>query len=711
MSGRSEATSAIGGWPVVMSRRLIRVAWTVEACAVVLGVVTIMLVALAGPQDPVQPPGWPRIAMPICFLELSTVGFLIAARHPRNPIGWILCLSALSGLIGEFAKQYANVGLSRGPGSIPGIEAMAWLACVSTISTAWPVLTLGFLLFPNGHLPSRRWRPLASLSAGVIALVTAMIAFLPGQLALEFPSVRNPYGVGSAYPPLLMAIGGLAGYVLWACVLGSIASMYVRLRRARGEQRQQIKWVTYAATLVGIEAIVSIALHPVPDYQPGSVEGPIVVTILAIAFGVAILKYRLYDIDVVISKTVIYGTLAVFITTVYVALVVGVGTAVGVQGTRSLALSILGAAVVAAVFQPVRERVERLARRLVFGKRSTPYEVLARFSERMAAIHPTEDVLPGMARLLAEGTGSARAEVWLRFGEQQHMVARWPREESGPERQRAPDTELPDSRADTCTVLVRHHGEVLGALAVRMRPGFQLSPPEEKLLADLAGQAGLVLRNARLVEDLRRSRERLITARDAEQRRLERDIRERVARPLSAVAAVLDCPPPLVGTDEERQIITELRAETASALIELHDLARGVYPPLLASDGLAAALRAHVGALPLPVTIEADGVGRLQHDVEAAVYFCCLEAMQNVSKHAKARRVRVSLSKRPSRLEFRVDDDGVGFQPAPTTRGSGLQNMADRAEALGGTVLVSSAVGRGTTVTGWLPALTVESMP
>jgi signal transduction histidine kinase len=363
------------------------------------------------------------------------------------------------------------------------------------------------------------------------------------------------------------------------------------------------------------------------------------------------------------------------------------------------------------VFQPVRERIERLTRRLVFGKRATPYEVLARFSERLAAIHPTEEILPGMARLLAEGTGSARAEVWLRFDEGQRLVASWPREEVGPERVEAPCLEQPDQQAHRRAVLVRHHGEVLGALATHVRPGLQLTPPEEKLLADLAGQAGLVLHNARLVEDLRRSRERLITAQDAERRRLERDIREQVERPLAAVAAALDCPQPLVQTDEERQIVTELRAETARALTELQDLARGVYPPLLAGDSLAAALLAHVRGLPMPITIEADGVGRLRQDVEAAAYFCCLEALQNVAKHAKAGRVRVSLSQRLPRLEFRVDDDGVGFEPSLTTRGSGLQNMADRAEALGGTVRVTSTPGRGTTVTGWLPALTEEPSP
>jgi signal transduction histidine kinase len=505
-------------------------------------------------------------------------------------------------------------------------------------------------------------------------------------------------------------MSGVAFGLVLVCVLGSVVSMFVRLRRATGEERQQLKWVTYAASLVGIETVASILWYPVPDLQPGSVEGPVFGTIFAVAFAVAIFKYRLYDIDVVISRTVVFGTLAVFITTAYVAVVVGLGTVIGAQAGPSLVLSVLGAAVVAALFQPVRERVERLANLLVYGRRATPYEALARFSERMAAIHPSEELLPGMARLLAEGTGTAGAEVWLRFGDRLRRVAVWPDAGLRPEARVFHPSERPGSPRGTRSVLVRHQGEVLGALTVQTRPGNPLSPPEERLLADLAGQAGLVLRNARLIEDLRASRERLVTAQDAERRRLERDISERVEARLEAIASTLSAVPPTVEPDE-RRVVTELRAETAGTLTELRDLARGVYPPLLASEGLAAALAAHTHAVPLPVTIQADGVGRHAQDVEAAAYFCCLEALQNVAKHAQARRAVVTVSQRPDRLEFGVDDDGVGFDPTATTRGSGLQNIVDRAEAMGGHVQVSSASGRGTTIAGWLPSPSSDCRP
>jgi signal transduction histidine kinase len=203
----------------------------------------------------------------------------------------------------------------------------------------------------------------------------------------------------------------------------------------------------------------------------------------------------------------------------------------------------------------------------------------------------------------------------------------------------------------------------------------------------------------------------LVTARDAERRRLERDIRERVERRLAAVAAALDTQRMAVETNEERQVVTQLQRESASALSQLQDLAHGVYPPLLADQGLVTALHAHTRTFALTVNIEADDLGRGAQDVEAAAYFCCLEALQNVVKHARARRVVVTLSQSVDRLRFDVEDDGAGFDVSSTSRGSGLQNMADRAEALGGCVEVSSSPGRGTLVSGWLPASPVERAP
>jgi signal transduction histidine kinase len=701
VNGVAVTAGAVRLKPVSLSKGLTALASAQLGGAIVLTVVALVLGALAAPQDPVQPSGWPRVATPVALLELSLVGFVTTTRHRGNPIGWIFALAGLDGLVGEAAKQYANVALSHGSG--PGVGATAWLACVSAAATALPVLTFGLILFPDGHLPSRRWRPVIWVAASATVVLILVDALAPGPLRLAFPSLTNPVGIEALSRGVLDAIARLAFGGLLVCVLASVASMLLRLRRSNGEQRQRFTWVTYAASAAAIATVASIVWSPASTVGPGSVDGPVVTSILAIAFVIAMFGLRRYDIDVVISKTVLFGLVTACITTVYLAIVVGVGTAIGLRGQPSLALSLIGALVAAAVFQPMRERVEQLANRLVYGKRAAPYEVLAQFSRHLATTYPSSDLLPWMARLLAAGTGAVGAVVWLGVGDGLRRVAAWP-DSVAPSSSRAPRTQVR-------TALVQHHGEVLGSLAVHTRPGSPLTPTDERLLADLAGQAGLILRNARLIEDLRTSRERLITARDAERRRLEGDIRERVERRLAAVAVALDFQQTAVETAEDRQAVLQLRQEANNALSQLQGLARGVYPRLLTDQGLVAALQAHSRSAELAVDIEADGLGRHAQDVEAAAYFCCLEALQNVAKHAGARRVVVRLWHDEGRLRFGVSDDGVGFDPMSTSRGSGLQNIADRAEALGGCVEVRSSPGHGTVVSGWLPSSTVERAP
>jgi signal transduction histidine kinase len=571
------------------------------------------------------------------------------------------------------------------------------------------LVTLSFLLFPDGHPPSRRWRPLAWLAATATLVLTLCLAIAPVPLG-PIPWINNPYAVRTIPLTLLTVIAAGAFLVSLACVIASAVAMVVRLRRATGDARQQLKWMTYSAVLLGIGVVLAGLVSQFAHVEARAVGTPGLVA-LPVAAGLAIFRYRLYDIDVVISKTVVFGTLAVFITTVYTAVVVGLGTAIGAQGEPTLVLSVLGAAIVAAAFQPVRERIERLANRLVYGDRATPYRVLAEFSERMAGASMAEELLPRMARLLAEGTGTSRAEVWLRYGDRLRRVAGWPQGDSPPTPRPLRDAVRSDGRGGTRTELVRHDGEVLGALAVQVRPGSSLSPPEERLVGDLAGQAGLVLRNVRLIEDLRASRERLVTTRDAERRRLEQDIRDRVERRLVAVASALSAATLIGGVDLQGRLFAELREETAGTLAELRDLAGGVYPTLLAGSGLVAALKAQTRGSAVPVLIQVEAVGRYPQDVEAAAYFCCLEALQNVAKHAQAGRVTVTLSENAGMLRFTVDDNGVGFEPAATTSGSGLQNMADRAAALGGHVRIEATPGRGATISGWLPARTQEPRP
>jgi signal transduction histidine kinase len=232
-----------------------------------------------------------------------------------------------------------------------------------------------------------------------------------------------------------------------------------------------------------------------------------------------------------------------------------------------------------------------------------------------------------------------------------------------------------------------------------------LRPAGQQLVADVASQAGLVLANAGLIEDLRASRQRLVTAQDEARRRLERNIHDGAQQDLVALGIKLNLAEVTVAGDPARAgpVFGELKADTAGALENLRDLARGIYPPLLADLGLAAALSAQASKSAVPVTVEADGVGRFGQDTEAAVYFCCLEALQNTAKYASASLARICLQAQDGTLRFTVSDDGTGYDARHTPMGSGLRNMADRLAALGGRLEVRSAPGQGTTITGHLP--------
>jgi signal transduction histidine kinase len=276
------------------------------------------------------------------------------------------------------------------------------------------------------------------------------------------------------------------------------------------------------------------------------------------------------------------------------------------------------------------------------------------------------------------------------------------------------DPQVPDA---TLTLPVHHRGELLGALAVARPRGERLTPTEEKLARDLAAQAGLVLRNVRLTEellerldDLRASRARIIAAADAERRRLERDLHDGSQQQLLGLAVKLRLARALLEKDPARAdaLVSDVEADAAEALQTLRDLARGIYPPLLADAGLAVALGAQFRKVTLPIEFDPDGIGRYAAQVEAAVYFCCLEALQNVSKYASASRLTVRLSEGDGVLSFEVTDDGRGFDPHAGGRGTGLQGMADRLAALGGVLQVTSAPGSGTTVAGRLPVPTME---
>ncbi|MBA3738154.1 MAG: sensor histidine kinase, partial [Actinobacteria bacterium] len=354
-------------------------------------------------------------------------------------------------------------------------------------------------------------------------------------------------------------------------------------------------------------------------------------------------------------------------------------------------------------FRPVMRFARRFADRLVYGRRATPYEVLTEFSERVGTSYATEDVLPRMAQVLGEGTGADVARIWLRVGNEFRPAAAWPLDTppATPVKATPAGLEVPGEAVTE----VRDRGEVLGALSLRMPASDPMSPSKDKLVRDLAAQAGLVLRNVRLIEDVRASRQRLVAAQDEERRRLERNIHDGAQQQLVALAVKARLARQFTERDPAKvaELLAQIEAETQTALEDLRDLARGIYPPLLADRGLVAALEAQSRKAPLPVSVQADSIGRYPADVEATVYFCTLEALQNVAKYAGADHTTIRLSQSNGSLSFEVVDEGRGFDLSEVATGSGLQGMADRLAAVGGSLEIRSAPGSGTTVAGRVP--------
>ena len=686
-----------------------RWAWAVFGLWVVfvVGSIILDLATKAIPGVPGVDSDWLFVVITMSF---PIVGILVLARQPRNTVGWILLLIGIGWML-PFGS-YGSFAYSRGlPGAAVGIAlgGPVWAPPIALMGTSL------LLRFPNGELLSRRWRYVEWTGWFAIIVTVAAILFLPGNMKDNgYPQLQNPLGLKALEPVIKVAVPLIA--LIPLTILASAFSLVLRFRRSRGMERVQMKWLTTAAAIVAVLYLMAMIASLNYAWE-GTVRVPFVVeltqraavmsfVLIPMAIGFAILRYRLYDIDVVINRAMVYGALAAFITLVYVAIVVGIGALIG-QGDRpNLGLSILATAVVAVAFQPVRERVQRFANRLVYGKRATPYEVLSQFSSRMAGTYGTEDLLPQMARILAEGTGAARAAVWLRVGREVRVEAVWP-ESNGQaaERRELQGDELPELPDADITVPVRDRGELLGGLSIAKPRGEPATPTEQKLLADLASQAGLVLRNVRLIEELRASRQRIVSAQDEERRRIERNIHDGAQQQLVALNVKLGLARMLATKDVEKteDLIDQLQQETQDALENLRDLARGIYPPLLADQGLVPALESQARKAVVPITVEAAGVGRFPQDTEAAVYFCVLEALQNVAKYANASRATVRLLAQDGRLTFEVEDDGDGFDPQTNKPGSGLTNMADRLEALSGSLRVTATIRNGTIVRGEVP--------
>jgi signal transduction histidine kinase len=619
------------------------------------------------------------------FGALLVFSALALSRDHTNRFAWILGGSVLSWMTGTALTGLGTVAVA---GVMPTALApgLIWSG-----EAAYGVFNIGLMLmvavFPSGRLPVGPWRRVLQFAISVAAVAALARLLVPGPIASGInplpTTFDNPLGL-RFLSGINLEIVQLADIALAVVVVASLVRTYVR---SGPEVQHQVKWI------VSVIPLMSLIETPW--------EGlPVMVSLwlFAIALGVAITKYRLYDIDLIINRAVVYGSLALFIGAVYVSIVVGVGTLLGFRDESNPALAIAATALVAIGFQPARRRLERFANRLVFGRKATPYEVLSEFSRRVAA---TDDSLLGaVSRSLVEGTSATRAAVFVWVDDELVESAVWP--------------EVEDSRSgETLAVPIEHEGVELGVLTLVSPSGHTLQDEDAELAAQVASGMGLALKNRLLterlqsrVEDLRESRRRLVAVQDETRRKLERDLHDGAQQQLVALKVKLGLSRLIAekeGDSEMVALLSEMGKDADDAVESLRTFARGVYPPLLEAEGLAAALSAHARSSPIPVVVETDGIGRYPKDIEATVYFCVLEALRNSVGDHNSSGATVTLRQSNGSLMFRVSGEGADLGQQLSDEAT-LVTMTDRLDAIAGELTIGVNPGGGAVVTGTIAA-------
>jgi signal transduction histidine kinase len=671
---------------------------------------------------------------------VASVAIEVALRSPANVV-W--------GFIGPglfYAAGLAGVGIGRGPVRGPGRPVAAWLLAVGALFmldvclsdalyasavVSWPAAWLVVLaadwvgnasvvagigligFFPTGAPERRSERVVLYVAGAVAALLPVLLLvtsptppsalFQPAQ-----PGILSPlYQPGlSALEPVLAAVH--LTFPVWAAL--GVVLLYLRYRRSPSRDRSQIRWLLagMASALVTFAALSILALLASGLLATVTifVLWGVAVTLVLVSLAGALSIEGLLGIDRSARRALVYRALWALIAVSYVA----TATALGILASRYLpaGAAMLLAAGAALAFQPAQRRLERLADRWVFGKRLDGYQVITRFGAMLEAAPGPDDLLPRLADAIRQGLGVQWARVRLDLGPTPAVVA-----SSGLSLGE-------EAQADHVVPLI-HAGATLGSIECGSRRDGPLLEEDRRLLATLAGQAAITASNVRLAaelsdrldvirrqaEDLAASRARLVQAQDAERRRIQRDLHDGAQQDVVVLTATLALARERLRRGDPRadETLTQLQRDLGDLLARLREFAHAIHPPVLADSGLLEAIEAQATRLPLEVVIEADpalrGVRYAEH-IESATWYFVSEALTNVVKHASAERVRVCLAQPDGHLAVDVSDNGRGFTPA-TARGLGLAGLADRISTVGGTLLVDTQPGRGTTVHAKIP--------
>jgi hypothetical protein len=661
-----------------------RVAWSFCAASAVAAAVQVSLVV--SDDRPVLTEetftdGFPLIT--VGAVASSIVGALIVSRYPRHLIGWLFAIGGLGTAVDMAAGTYSTHALRTGDlastwGAVPVIRVATIFGALFTLA----LVAILFLLVPDGRLPSRRWWPALALPlAGYAGHVASTLRIPPEALASE------AQGAGNDLSTLTVALVAASNAAVALSIPIAGAALVTRLRSARGEQRQQLRWIATSAAALALATAFTVVAQVLAGANKLSWAAylPLFLAYTAVPLcaGVAILRYRLYDIDVIINRALVLAVLAAFVTAGYVAVVIGVSAAVGGLKEGQFWPSLLAIAVVALAFQPLRTRVLHWADRLVYGARAVPYEALADFSRRIGTAGSPSALLPLFAEAAGRSVGASGARVHLDVPGTGGLRAVWPG-----------GTEGADDESSV-RLTVTNRGERIGELALTMPPGRALRPDERRLLEGFAEQAGLALRNVRLEAELRArvaeagrqsralaaSRRRLVEARDAERRRVAATISRTVVAQLEPLAPALERGWQ-AGGEGVSDLLRRLDVATGTTLDALREVTRGLFPAVLARRGLVPALRAHLAAtgrmdvLQAPAAIQER---RFAPAAEVAAYFCCLAALDDLA--------------RPTDLRLTLRDGLliVDVAGAAAAADSGLRLaqhpfVVDRVEAAGGRI-------------------------
>jgi signal transduction histidine kinase len=716
-----------------------RAAWLAwSLCAACVALIALALLLIAVTDDvPLGLPGERSgpvltvlfaVLTGVLSLAYPTVGALIASRLPTNPIGWLFCGVGLLYAVRRFTIAYADYTFMYSS-ALPGEEYVAWFSTWVAFSGLILAGIFLMLLFPDGRLPSRRWRVVAWAAVFGATLTALAHAFRPGYLD-SHPYINNPFGVegviGGRFTTyeFFAASVSLGSTLLSLSTLAALFMLIARLRRARGDERQQLKWFLYAAvpatvclTLILLQAIAynltaeSLLFNNVgvvswlascacefPNTVNYFLSLAVVASLIVPVFTyIAILRYHLYDIDLIINRTLVYGALSACVVALYVVVVGYLGMVLR-TGTN-LAISLAATGLIAVLFAPLRDRLQRGVNRLMYGERDEPYKVLSELGASLEATLAPESVLPTVVETVARALKLPYAAIILKQDGVFVEAARYGKKPAG----------------EPLIVPLTYQRETVGQLVVSPRaPGESFTKSDVRLLRDLARHIEVAAYAVRLTADLQRSRERLVTAREEERRRLRRDLHDGVGPQLAALTLELETARNLLSHDPQASALMADLSERARATVS--DVRRSVHalrPPALDELGLIPALRegaAQYSQNGLRVSVRApESLPPLPAAAEVATYHIVQEAMTNVVRHAGARNcsVRIALDEEAGTLSVEIEDDGRGIEEGNKV-GVGLHSMRERAEELGGRCTISSQAEGGTLVSAELPCRMVD---